>query len=339
MASFLLIFIAALLLAGAATPVAQRLAPLLGIMDAPSARKIHGQPMPRLGGAAIYVATIAALLILGGQQEVTQFIGILIGATVVSFCGLWDDRRSLSPLLKLAVQIAAALILYSTGISVGVLPNQLLNLGATLFWVVGITNAFNLLDNMDGLSGGVSAVAALFFLVLAITSKQVLVGSLSAALLGACVGFLLYNFNPATIFMGDSGSLFIGFMLAALGIKLRFPDHPSAITWMIPIVVLGVPIFDTTLVTISRLLRGKNPLTTPGKDHLSHRLVARGFSHREAVLIIYLICGVLGVAGMLLAQASVEEGIVIGAAIFATGLIALATLEIAYTKIAPITGK
>jgi len=339
MASFLLIFIAALLLAGAATPVAQRIAPFLGVMDKPNARKIHAHPMPRLGGAAIYVATIAALLILGRQQEVTQFIGILIGATVVSFCGLWDDRRSLSPFLKLIVQTIAALILYSTGISISVLPHPLLNFAATLLWVVGITNAFNLLDNMDGLSGGVSAVAALFFLVLAISSKQVLVGSLSAALLGACAGFLLYNFNPASIFMGDSGSLFIGFMLAALGIKLRFPDHPASVTWMIPVIVLGVPIFDTTLVTISRLLRRKNPLTTPGQDHLSHRLVARGFTRREAVLIIYLICGALGVAGMLLTQASVEEGAVIGAAIFAAGAIALTALEIAYAKVVPLTGK
>jgi UDP-GlcNAc:undecaprenyl-phosphate GlcNAc-1-phosphate transferase len=339
MASFLLIFVAALLLAGAATPVAQRIAPFLGIMDKPNARKIHVQPMPRLGGAAIYVATIAALLILGQQQEVMQFFGILIGATIVSFCGLWDDRRSLSPILKLVVQTAAALILYSTGVSVAILPHPLLNFGATLLWVVGITNAFNLLDNMDGLSGGVSAVASLFFLVLAITSKQVLVGSLSAALLGACAGFLLYNFNPASIFMGDSGSLFIGFMLAALGIKLRFPDHPTTITWMIPVLVLGVPIFDTTLVTISRLLRGKNPLSTPGQDHLSHRLVTRGLTHREAVLVIYLICGGLGVAGMLIVQASAEEGAVIGAAIGALAMVSLIALEVAYTRAVPIAGK
>jgi UDP-GlcNAc:undecaprenyl-phosphate GlcNAc-1-phosphate transferase len=339
MASFMLIFVAALLLAGAATPLAQWIAPVLGVMDAPNARKIHVRPVPRLGGAAIYLATIAALLILGGQQEVTQFIGILIGATIVSFCGLWDDRRALSPLVKLVVQTVAALILYATGVSIGVLSHPLLNFAATILWVVGITNAFNLLDNMDGLSGGVSAIAALFFMVLAITSKQVLVGSLSAALLGACVGFLLYNFNPASIFMGDSGSLFIGFMLAALGIKLRFPDHPANITWMIPVIVLGVPIFDTTLVTISRLLRGKNPLTTPGQDHLSHRLVARGLTRREAVLIIYLICGALGVVGMLLAQASVEEGAVIGAVIFAAGAVALTVLEIAYAKVVPLAGK
>jgi UDP-GlcNAc:undecaprenyl-phosphate GlcNAc-1-phosphate transferase len=339
MASFLLIFVAALLLAGAATPVAQRIAPFLGIMDKPNPRKIHGQPMPRLGGAAIYVATIAALLILGRQQEVTQFIGILIGATIVSFCGLWDDRRSLSPLLKLFAQTAAALILYSTGVSISILPHPLLNFGATILWVVGITNAFNLLDNMDGLSGGVSAVAALFFLVLAITSQQVLVGSLAAALLGACVGFLLYNFNPASIFMGDSGSLFIGFMLAALGIKLRFPDHPTTITWIIPILVLGVPIFDTTLVTVSRLLRGKNPLSTPGQDHLSHRLVARGLTHREAVLLIYLICGALGVAGILITQATVEEGAVIGAAIGAVAVAALVALEVGYRRAVPIGSK
>ena len=335
MASYLLVFVAALILASSATPLAQRLAPRLGIMDIPGGRHAHRRPMPLLGGAVIYLATIVALLVFGHQQEITQVIAIVIGATIVSFCGLLDDRRPLSPGIKLLVQFAAAMILYASGIAIGILPDPALNFAATVFWIIGITNAFNLLDNMDGLSGGVSAVASLFFLVLAAMSQQVLVGTLAAALLGACVGFLVYNFNPASIFMGDSGALFIGLMLAAVGIKLRFPDHPTNVSWMIPIVVLGLPIFDTALITVSRLRRGKNPLTTPGHDHLSHRLVASGMSHREAVLTIYLVCGALGVAGILITLASVQEAYTIGAAIFAVALAALVALEVAYIRAAP----
>ncbi len=332
MTSFLLIFIAALIVAGAATPVAQRLAIYLGVIDQPNTRKTHLKPMPLLGGVAIYTATMIALLAFGQQQEVTQLAGIVIGATLVSFCGLWDDRQAIAPAAKLAVQMVAALILYFTGISVSLLPNTAANFFITLFWVVGITNAFNLLDNMDGLSGGVSVVASLFFLVLAVSSGQILVGSLAAALLGACLGFLLYNFNPARIFMGDSGSLFIGFVLAALGIKLRFPTQTNLITWMIPLMVLGVPIFDTTLVTISRLRRGQNPMTTPSKDHLSHRLVARGLTQREAVLTIYMICGALGVLGLLIEKSNLVEAYAIGGTVFLVALISLIWLEISFMR-------
>jgi UDP-GlcNAc:undecaprenyl-phosphate GlcNAc-1-phosphate transferase len=328
MASFLLIFLSALIIAGATTPVAQRLALYFGVVDKPNPRKVHLKPTPLLGGIAIYVATIFALVFLGERQEITQLAGILLGATVVSFCGLWDDRRPLGPGVKLLAQAAAALILVLTGVSVSLFEQPSLNFLITIAWVIGITNALNLLDNMDGLSGGVSAIAALFFLALATMSQQILVGSLAAALLGACLGFLWYNFNPARIFMG--------FILAALGIKLRFMDHPINITWMIPIMVLGVPIFDSTLVAISRLRRGKNPLTTPGKDHLSHRLVLRGFSQREAVLSIYVLCGAFGVIGILLTQTfNPIEAYALSGAVFIIALGALIWLERLYARLSP----
>jgi UDP-GlcNAc:undecaprenyl-phosphate GlcNAc-1-phosphate transferase len=165
---------------------------------------------------------------------------------------------------------------------------------------------------MDGLSGGVGAVAAIFFLLLAAMNGQYLVGALSAALVGACLGFLVYNFNPASIFMGDAGSLFLGFMLAAVGIKLRFPDGVEIVTWMVPVLILGMPLFDTTLVILSRLRRGLNPMTTPGRDHISHRFVALGYTRREAVLICYLICVALGVVALFITQASVLEGYIVG---------------------------
>jgi UDP-GlcNAc:undecaprenyl-phosphate GlcNAc-1-phosphate transferase len=214
----------------------------------------------------------------------------------------------------------AASILVVTGVRIGTFPWEVVNVVVTIGWVVVITNAMNLLDNMDGLSGGVGAVAAIFFLLLAAMNGQYLVGALSAALVGACLGFLVYNFNPASIFMGDGGSLFLGFMLAAVGIKLRFPDGVEIVTWMVPVLILGLPLFDTALVIVSRLRRGLNPLTTPGKDHVSHRLVAMGYTRREAVLICYLICAGLGVIALFVTQANILEGYVVG------GVVALAAL-------------
>jgi UDP-GlcNAc:undecaprenyl-phosphate GlcNAc-1-phosphate transferase len=327
MTQYLLILLIAFCIAMGLTPAIRRLAVRLGIVDNPNARKIHAQPIPLLGGLAIYLAFTVALFVLGDREYVLQVVGIFSGATLCSFLGLWDDRRGLSPLLKLGGQIVAAMILVISGVQIQMLPLAALNVAATVFWVVGITNAFNLMDNMDGLSGGVGAVAAAFFLFLAAGSGQYLVGALAAALMGACIGFLVYNVNPASIFMGDTGSLFLGFMLAAVGIKLRFPENVHFVTWMIPVLVLGLPIFDTTLVTISRLRRGLNPLTTPGKDHVSHRLVKMGYTQREAVLILYLAGCALGVVSMYLTQASIREGYVLGGVVVAAGLVLLVQME------------
>lgn len=327
MTDYMLIIAGALVIVLGSMPFVRRAALRWGFIAQPSARGVHTRPTPRLGGVAIYLGCIAALLVFSDRFYVAQVVSMLVGATLCSFLGMWDDRQSLRPLVKLAGQVLAASILYVSGVQVGFLHNPVLNLAATMLWVVGITNALNLLDNMDGLSGGVATVACVFFLLLAVMSGQYLVSSLAAALLGACLGFLYYNFNPATIFMGDSGSLFIGFMLAALGIKLRFPDNVSFVTWMIPVVVLGLPVFDTTLVVISRLRRGVNPLSTPGKDHVSHRLVLLGATQRESVLILYLVCCALGVAAMFLTQASVTEGYFIGALLLCCAGYALWRLE------------
>jgi UDP-GlcNAc:undecaprenyl-phosphate GlcNAc-1-phosphate transferase len=325
--TFLLILASALVLAIGATPVARRVALRLGIIDQPNARKIHVNPIPLLGGVAIYGAFIAALLIFGGRYRLDELISILVGASLVSFLGVWDDRRGLSPLLKLIGQILAASLLVVTGVRIGTFRWEIVNIVVTLGWVVVITNAMNLLDNMDGLSGGVGAIAAVFFLLLAAMNGQYLVGALSAALVGACVGFLVYNFNPASIFMGDAGSLFLGYVLAATAIKLRFPEGVEIVTWMVPVLILGLPLFDTALVIVSRLRRGLNPLTTPGKDHVSHRLVAMGYTRREAVLLCYLVCSGLGVVALFITQASIIEGYVVGAVVALAALVALWRLE------------
>ena len=322
----MLVFLSALLLAIGGTPLAKRLALSLGIIDQPSARKVHKSPTPLLGGVAIYMAAIITLVVYDFLY-IRELVGILVGASLVSFMGIWDDRRPIRPVVKLLGQVAAAGILVASGVQVRFLPYTALNVAVTILWIVGVTNAMNLLDNMDGLSGGIGAVASAFFFLLSTMSGQYLVGSLSAATLGACIGFLFYNINPASIFMGDSGSLFLGFMLAAVGIKLRFPANVGFVTWMIPVIVLWLPIFDTTLVVISRLRGGKNPLTTPGKDHVSHRLVAMGLTQREAVLVLYLICGALGVIAMFLTQASVFEGYAIGVAVLISSIWGLGRLE------------
>ncbi len=314
MTTYVLILTSALILAVGVTPLVRRLARRTGMVDQPSARKQHSVPTPLLGGLAIYLAVIVALILLGNRFYVNQVAGIFLGATLVSFLGLWDDRRGLSPWVKLGGQFLAAGIVTMTDVRIGLFPWDALNIAATLIWVVGITNAMNLLDNMDGLSGGIAAIAALFFLLFAIMSGQYLVGALAAALVGACLGFLFYNLNPATIFMGDTGSLFLGFTLASLAIKLRFPDNSAFVTWMVPVLVLAVPIFDTTLVIISRLRRRLNPLTTPGKDHLSHRLARLTGSPREAVLICYIIAFLAGIAATFVTQASVVEGYAVGLA-------------------------
>jgi UDP-GlcNAc:undecaprenyl-phosphate GlcNAc-1-phosphate transferase len=326
MTSLLLIGATALVLAIGVTPLMRRLALQTGTVDKPAARKIHANPVPLLGGAAIYVAFILVLLFFGDREYVNQVVGIFVGATLMSFMGVVDDRWGLGSYVKLAGQLLAAAMLVYTGVQVQLFGGWL-DIAVTMLWVVAITNAFNLLDNMDGLSGGVAMIAATYFLLLAAMSGQYLVGALAAALAGACAGFLLYNWNPAHIFMGDAGSLFLGFMLAAVSIKLRFPANSYVVTWMIPLLVLALPIFDTTLVFISRLRRGKNPLTTPGKDHISHRLAFLLGSRREAVLVCYLIAGAVGLASVYVSQATLPAALLLGGAIFVTALLGLWALE------------
>jgi len=327
MTIYILIFAGALVLTVGVTPVARWLAPRIGVIDRPEARKIHHRPVPRMGGVAIYLAVIVAAFILGERYNFAQFGSILVGATGVSFMGLIDDRWGLRPLIKLLGQTLAALLLYASGIYVGTFHDPILDLITTVLWVGYITNAVNFLDNMDGLAGGGTAIAAAFFALMCSFSGQYLVGALSIAVLGACLGFLFYNLNPASIFMGDSGSLFLGFMLAAIGIKLRFPDNVTFVTWMVPVLVMGLPIFDTALVIVSRLRRHLNPATTPGRDHISHRLVAAGMTQREAVLTLYVVSFILGLLATFVTQASVLEGYTVGSLVALAGLYCLWRVE------------
>ena len=297
MDQYVLIFAAALVAATVVTPLMRRLALRYEFLDRPGRRKLHREPMPLLGGLAIFAGVLAGMVAYRQRAEFVELGVILVGAAWVSLGGLWDDHSRVRVLTKLSAQALAAAALVVAGVHVSLPMPLWANLALSFLWIVGVTNAFNLLDNMDGLAAGIGAVAAAYFLLLAALNGQYLVGSLAAAVLGACLGFVLYNFNPARIFMGDSGSLFLGFTLAVLGIKLRFPAHANTVTWMVPVVVLLVPLFDTALVIISRLRRGKNPLTSPGRDHFSHRLAELGWSRREAVLLLLLTsCACGGIA-------------------------------------------
>ncbi|MEF3274483.1 MAG: undecaprenyl/decaprenyl-phosphate alpha-N-acetylglucosaminyl 1-phosphate transferase [Chloroflexus sp.] len=322
MANIALILIAALTFSILATPIARRAALRSGVIAVPRARDSHTTPIPLLGGAAIYTAFVAALILFSDLAYIRELIGILLGATIVSLFGLADDRWGMPALIKLGGQFLAATVLLLGGTQIQLFPWPVLNWVATLLWVVVVTNAINFLDNMDGLSGGVATIAAAFFLLMAAMNepRQVLVGAMSAALIGACIGFLRYNFNPASIFMGDTGSLFIGFILAALAIKLRFLNNTPIVTWLAPVCVLGLPLFDTALVIVTRLRRGVNPFTTAGKDHVSHRLHALGMTKREAVLTCYLLAGASGMVGVYITQARPSEAYIVFTGVLAVAI-------------------
>jgi UDP-GlcNAc:undecaprenyl-phosphate/decaprenyl-phosphate GlcNAc-1-phosphate transferase len=278
-----------------------------GFVDQPNARKVHLMPMPLLGGVAIYAGFVIAVAITVPAGMRMEVVGILVGATLLAVTGILDDSGKLHHQVKLFVSMPlAACILVVAGVRAQVFSQiltgrtgALLDIFLTIFWVVGITAAFSILDHMDGLCAGVAAMAAAFFTLSAALNGQRLVCTLAASALGAALGFLRWNFTPAKIFMGDGGAMFLGFLMATLGLKLR-PAVPHPLTdWLTPVFILAVPIFDTTLICISRSRRGMLPFTSPGKDHTAHRLSNRGLGHKHAVLGMYtfgLVFGALGLA-------------------------------------------
>ncbi|GBC84979.1 putative undecaprenyl-phosphate N-acetylglucosaminyl 1-phosphate transferase [bacterium HR11] len=308
----------------AGVPLAAWLARRWNAIDLPGPRKFHTKPIPRLGGLAIFGAVIVTLGFFIDSRVVREGWAILGAGSLIAIVGFLDDMGRLHSQVKLFFAMPlSALLLIAAGIRAQVFPQEWLNVAITLLWVVGITCAFNLLDNMDGLTAGVSAIAAVFFTTLALLSGQRLVSLLGAATLGVSVGFLVYNFHPARIFMGDGGAMFLGFLMATLGLKIRLPQTPPEVSWMVPVLILGVPIFDTTLVTVSRLRRGLIPFMSPGKDHLSHRLHRLGRHPRQVALIHYGLSGLLGATALGLELLRVPVwGWGLGAIILATAAIA-----------------
>ncbi len=295
------------------TPVSRRIAMRLGIVDKPNQRKIHQDHKPLMGGLAIYGALVLSLLLFSPPQHLRELGAILAGASFLAIVGLLDDRYNLGIRIRLVAMIAAALGLVAAGISIQLFKSPWIDIPLTVLWVLTVTNAANFMDNMDGLTAGFTAIAAGYFVVIAFSQGLTLVTSLAAALAGSAVGFLIYNFNPSSIFMGDMGALVLGFVLAVLGIKLKFGTQPLNVTWMIPILVLALPLFDITLVVVTRLLEGRSPAQA-GKDHTSHRLMSIGFSQRQTIFILYGTCILFGFIGVLVGAAPPDIALRIGVA-------------------------
>ena len=333
----MLVFAIALTTSFGLTAPVRRLALHLGIVDQPNSRKLHQSPMPLLGGLAIYCGTVVAIMFSLEGQPRGQILGILASATLLLATGILDDRGLLHHQIKLFVAMPlAAFTLVALGVRFHVASELLplsprtaasFDVAVTLLWVVGITAAFSILDHMDGLVSGVAAIASFFFALLAILNGQVLVAPLGAAVFGASLGFLYWNFKPARIFMGDGGAMFLGFMVATLGVKLRLTQTPQTIAWMIPVLLLAVPIFDTTLVTISRSRRGLLPFASPGKDHTAHRLANLRLGQRGAVLVIYGAGVFFGVLAVMVSRLSLQQPLLFGIALALAGLAGVGILE------------
>jgi len=316
-------FAAALAMVFGLTPLALKFARRRAILDHPGDYKVQPSAVPYLGGVAIVVSFALVVMMGALLRPLATFateVPIVIGlGLALSFMGLIDDLKGMNPVVRFVIEIMAAAALFYSGVSVDIFAGaEAVNLVVTLVWIVGITNAFNLLDNMDGLSAGVAVIASLFFFILAASNGQPLVATLSIALAGCALGFLRHNFHPAKIYMGDAGSLFLGFMLAVIGLKLRFPS-PVQVTFVVPILVLWVPIFDTVLVILSRLTHRLSPFAG-GRDHTSHRLVFVGVPVPVAVSLIYLSAIGLGWLAICVSRVDVGTGYMLGALVVVMSL-------------------
>jgi UDP-GlcNAc:undecaprenyl-phosphate/decaprenyl-phosphate GlcNAc-1-phosphate transferase len=335
MSAGLLAFFVALVASLILTAPVRALAVRMGMVDLPGPRKVHLEPIPMLGGVAMYGAVMLAIVFALDGAARAQSAGIVTGATLVAVVGFLDDRGWLHHQVKLFVGMPlAACILLLTGVHAQVFSvlrpggwANVLDAALTIFWVVGITASFSIFDHMDGLCAGIAAMASFFFALLAYQNGQMLVTVLAAAVLGAATGFLRWNFKPAKIFMGDSGAMFLGFLMAALGLKLRLSQANNLSAWLAPVLILAVPIFDTSLITISRSRRGLLPFATPGKDHAAHRLVNLGLGQRGAVLMLYSFGALSGGAAVLVAYSSSQGALVTTLIAFAALILGVLILE------------
>lgn len=329
MGNYLIPFITATLISIVMTPITRKIAYKLKAIDVPKdERRVHKKPIPLLGGLAIYIATIVSILIFLPLDR-TAF-SIVIGSSIIVISGIIDDTKDLSPKMKLLFQILAAIVLIIGDVKIEFITNPFkgglvylkgFSIPLTIFWVVGITNTVNLIDGLDGLAAGVSLIASMSLFFVASRFMYVPTMIMSLVLAGSCLGFLPYNFNPAKIFMGDTGALFLGFMLAVISIE-GVMKSVATIAIVVPIIILGLPIFDTTFAIFRRLLNGR-PIMEADKGHLHHKILQRGFSQRQTVLILYLISGVFGLSAVLIAKANSKQAVIIA------GIIIILTILLA----------
>ncbi len=292
------------------TPYIKVLAQKIGAIDVPDARRVHDHPIPRMGGLAIFYGFLIAILCFAKVN--TELRGILIGSLVIIALGIIDDVKQLGAKIKLAVQILVAVIVVSHGVVINyismpefIVEGGILSLGyfaipVTILWIVGVTNAVNLIDGLDGLAVGVASIATFSLFFIAILAGEMEVALITAALAGGCMGFLPYNFNPAKIFMGDTGSTFLGFMLSVVCIQGLFKGY-VVISFIVPFLILGLPLFDTGFAIVRRIWN-KKPIMAPDRGHLHHKLMDMGFSQKQTVAILYIITSILALSAVVVLE-------------------------------------
>ena len=313
------------------TPPVKNFAHKVGAIDVPKdARRMHKKPIPRLGGLAIYGGFLCSILIFGQLDE--TMLCVLLGAAIIVALGIFDDVLALGAKLKFVVQIVAAAIPVCIGdLQIGLFTNLnplsdtpfvhlgILAVPVTIIWIVGITNAVNLIDGLDGLAVGVSSIAAITMLAVALLTGNMPIAITMAALAGACIGFMPYNLNPAKIFMGDTGSTFLGYMLATVSIMGLFKFY-AVISFAVPFLILGLPIFDTANAIIRRVTAGRSPMS-PDRGHVHHKLIDMGFNQKQAVAILYAISATLGLTAVVLTSSGEVKAIVLLLAVLAAILV------------------
>ncbi len=315
----------------ASTPLVKALSVKVGAVDVPKdGRRMHDHPIPRMGGLAIFFGFVAAMLLMVPLD--TERKGMLLGAVIIVVLGIFDDIYALPAKPKFLVQIAAALIAVLAGNRIEVLSNPnifspnpywelgVLSIPVTVIWIVAITNAVNLIDGLDGLACGVSTISAATMLVIALLVSERDVAVMMAALAGACMGFLPYNFNPAKIFMGDTGATFLGFIMATMSVEGMFKQY-TIISFVVPFLMLGLPIFDVCFAVVRRVSHGQSPMK-PDRGHVHHRLIDMGFSQKQAVGVLYVISAILGLSAVVLTAGGAEKAMIFLLAMAAAAVIA-----------------
>lgn len=314
-----IMFFTALVISVLVTPLVIKFAVKIGAMDVPrDDRRVHTEPVPLLGGLAIYFAFVVTILAFTELDR--QMMGFLFGGTFIMICGLVDDLRPLKPKVKLLLQTIGACIVVFFGIKIKFVTNPFdsingmsdigwLSIPATIFWIVGITNAFNLIDGLDGLAAGIASISCITLFIVSYINGRTMAVMLTATLAGCTLGFLPYNFNPAKVFMGDTGAQFLGFILAVISIHGAIKSA-AAIVIMVPILTLGLPIYDTLTSMVRRMIN-KKPVMQGDRGHLHHRLLDMGLTQKQAVLIMYIISALLGVSAIFVMELSPMKGFVV----------------------------
>ncbi len=330
----LIAVLAAAVISYVLTPLVRYLSIKFHFVDIPKdGRRMHSKPIPTIGGLAIFASFLLVALVMSGISR--QLVGILIGSTIIVVLGVIDDKFDLNAKLKFVIQIFSAAIPVSQGVVIRYITNPLpvggpyialgvLAIPVTIVWIVAITNAVNFIDGLDGLSVGVCSISCLSMAVIALSLGQGSEALILGTLLGACVGFLPYNLNPAKIFMGDTGATFLGFVLACMSVSGLFKLY-TVISFAVPILVLGVPLFDICFACLRRLWHHVSPMH-PDRSHIHHRLIDVGFNQRQSVAILYVVASLMGICAVVISTSGPGKSLMVLAAVIAVGIISLRLL-------------